>query len=282
MSLSQAQIDRLITVTRDVAQEVVMPRFRSSADVDVKAKKHVFDLVTEADLLCEQRLTQVVPDILPGSTFVGEEGVASDPGLLSHVATADRCVVLDPVDGTWNFASGLPTFGLILSVVEKGIPVFGMLYDILHDSWVAAEAGGGAFLFQPEKEPRKLLLGAQHQNPLSGFYSPFEFPEEAKLPLAELALSFGHVTSLRCACYEYLTLLQGHSDFILSAGVNPWDHLAGLLAVKEAGGRSGLVGRGAYRTDYTQGSLLTVADPERFETLEAKFAAALGQTISAT
>ncbi len=276
MPLNQTQIDALIEAVRNTAKQEVVPRFRAPKGVSQDAKAHVFDLVTEADLQCEQALSQRIADILPGAVVVGEEAVEENAGLLDAVAVAETCVVVDPVDGTWNFASGLPIFGLMLAVLERGETVFGLLYDVMTDTWVAAEKGAGTHLCRAGQDTTALKLGQSHDKPLSGFFAPYEFPQDSHATVLGLMLEFGHVTSLRCSCHEYLTLLQGHTDFTVAAHVKPWDHLAGVLAISEAGGRSGLIGLGEFTPAKSKGRLLNVADPARFDEIEALFVKRLG------
>ncbi|MGO7895836.1 inositol monophosphatase family protein, partial [Rhizobium leguminosarum] len=71
-----------------------------------------------------------------GALFLGEESVAADPDLLGSLEHADLAIVVDPVDGTFNFAAGIPAFGVMASVISGGETVAGIIYDPMGDDWV--------------------------------------------------------------------------------------------------------------------------------------------------
>lgn len=143
-TLSDAQTDALVALVRQTGREIVMPRFRNLDPGDIAAKSDACDLVTIADREAETALSAGARAILPGCAVVGEEAVAEDTALLDQIASAETCVILDPVDGTFNFARGLAVFGIILAVTHRGRTVFGLLYDPVLDDWVMAHRGGGA------------------------------------------------------------------------------------------------------------------------------------------
>ena len=117
-----------------------MPRFRRLVPGAARAKSAPDDLVTEADLAMEAALTEGVRRVLPGTAVVGKEAVAADPGVRA-AAGAELAVIVDPLDGTWNFTHGVAVFGVILAVARWGEPVWGLLYDPLLDDWVVARRG---------------------------------------------------------------------------------------------------------------------------------------------
>ncbi|PYE85355.1 inositol monophosphatase family protein [Pseudoroseicyclus aestuarii] len=143
-ALTQAEADALIALVRETAARAIMPRFRQLAPDEIETKSGPTDLVTVADREAEALLAEGARRILPGCAVVGEEASAADPGLLSGIETSETCVILDPVDGTANFARGLAVFGVILAVTRRGETVFGLLYDPVCDDLVLAHRGGGA------------------------------------------------------------------------------------------------------------------------------------------
>src|SRR5690606_17332907 len=111
---------KLAEVLRRAGKEEILPRFRRLASGDIYSKSEPTDLVTEADLAAERLIKSEMENIAPGALFIGEESVAADPHLLLELADAELAVVIDPVDGTFNFASGIPAFGVMASVVYRG------------------------------------------------------------------------------------------------------------------------------------------------------------------
>ena len=260
MSLTPGLEDQLIESVRGIAATEIMPRFRRLSDSDIRAKSAPDDLVTEADVRAEAGITAAVRDLLPGATVIGEEAVSADPSILSQLADAELSVIVDPVDGTWNFAKGLATFGVILAVVAQGKTVFGLLYDPVLDDWILARKGGGAWFCRPGMRPVRLEIGGDPpQDQAVGFVPLFLFPYETRMKLAGAIPGFRRIWSVRCSCHEYRLLAQGHADFCLSGTLNPWDHAAGALAVEEAGGAVGLLDGRDYRPGLTEGGHLVTA-----------------------
>src|SRR5690606_38572061 len=125
-------------------QEEIMPRFRRLDDGTIKTKSGAFDLVTEADFGAERVITAAIKAHRPDYLVIGEEAVAANPKLL-ETSLEDRIVIyVDPVDGTANFAGGLPLFAVMAAVVENGETVAGVIYDPVGDDVVMAERGCGA------------------------------------------------------------------------------------------------------------------------------------------
>ena len=143
MPLTDDVMTGLIEAVRDAARTEILPRFRNLSADQIDTKSGPDDLVTVADRAAEARLTAAAQKLLPGALVVGEEGVAEDPAILDRFAEAELAVVIDPVDGTWNFANGLANFGVILAVVEGGRTIFGLLYDPVMDDWITATPGAG-------------------------------------------------------------------------------------------------------------------------------------------
>ena len=113
-------IEAVTAILREVAAEEVMPRFRSLAEHEVRAKDGG-ELVTVADIAAERQITRRLRDLLPGSQVVGEEATAEDPGLLDTFAQEDGWIwVIDPIDGTSNFAGGRPVFALMVAPGAPG------------------------------------------------------------------------------------------------------------------------------------------------------------------
>ncbi|SCX01621.1 Inositol-1-monophosphatase SuhB [Agrobacterium sp. DSM 25558] len=107
----ELDIASLANALQEAAGVEIMPRFRNLGEGDVRIKTEAIDLVTEADEAAERLIRDRVAEFMPDALFVGEEAVAADPSLLTKLGEADLAVVVDPIDGTFNFAAGLPLFG---------------------------------------------------------------------------------------------------------------------------------------------------------------------------
>lgn len=251
----------LIALVRKVAKAEIMPRFRSLPEDNVSSKSAPDDLVTIADIRSEAAITEGVHAMLPHAVVIGEEAVANDAAVLDRLADAELAVIVDPVDGTWNFAKGLATFGVILAVIENGRTVFGLLYDPVMDDWVWTREGGGTWYQRLGAEPVRLKIGGDMPlETTTGFVPLFLFPTETRTKLAGAIPGYRRIWSVRCSCHEYRLMTHGQSDFCIGVSpLNPWDHAAGVLAVLEAGGAAGMMDGREYAPTHRDGGHLVTA-----------------------
>lgn len=261
MSLDAAEARALIDAVRHAARTEITPRFRGLAGSEVDAKSSPDDLVTVADRASEAALTDAVGKILPLARVVGEEAVAEDASVLDGVGAPGLTVVIDPIDGTWNYANGLATYGVILSVIEDGQTIFGLLYDPTGDDWVMARRGEGAWLERPGTAPIRLAVSRPDGDlgKSFGFAGMYLFDKPGQALVAETLPRFRRTQSLRCSCHEYRMAVQGRADFMLNGMLNVWDHAAGVLALEEAGGVARLLDGRDYAPALRDGYLLSAA-----------------------
>ena len=111
MSFTRADLDRLSAIMAEAAETEIMPRFRDLGNDGIREKTGALDLVTDADEQAEWRMRDACAKAFPNALFVGEESVARDYALLDKIKDADLAIIVDPVDGTSNFAWGLPLPG---------------------------------------------------------------------------------------------------------------------------------------------------------------------------
>jgi len=262
MTLTSSTYERLIEAVREAAREVILPRFRNLDTAEIATKSGPDDLVTVADKEAEARITEAARACLPGALVIGEEAVSENEPLLATLGTAECAVVIDPVDGTWNFARGLTTFGVILAVTVRGETVFGLLYDPVCDDWIVAERGAGTRFCRPGQADRPIAT----QDGLSaarGCFLPLNmYAATTRGALMKALAGRARMLSLRCSCHEYRLLAQGHVRFSLSGSLKPWDHAAGALAVQEAGGVVAMLDGTPYRPAETGGVLLAAGDAD--------------------
>ncbi|WP_341211918.1 inositol monophosphatase [uncultured Limimaricola sp.] len=270
--------DELTTILRAAARAEILPRFRTLGAADIAIKSNPHDLVTEADTAAEARITEALRARLPGALIVGEEAVSADVTLLDGLGTAELSAIIDPVDGTWNFARGLALFGMILALGARGRVTHGILYDPLLDDRVEAHEDGPCEMVAADGTRRRLATSAIVDPALMTVYLPLALvAPEKRAGLAATFPDFGRVGGLRCACYEYRLIAQGHAEVALAAVLNPWDHAAGALAVKRAGGVARMLDGGDYHLGLARdaGYLLTAANETAWEAAAARLGPAL-------
>jgi fructose-1,6-bisphosphatase/inositol monophosphatase family enzyme len=242
-------------IIREIAQEEILPRFRRLRQEDIREKKPG-DFVTAADLAAERRLTERLTDLAPGSVVLGEEAAAADPTRFQLLAQEAPVWVVDPVDGTANFARGQEGFAVILARVERGVVRAGWIYDPLRDVMVTAEVGGGAWSggtrLRVDGEPAaERMTGAAYGRTAAG-------------PRAAKALGdsgrFAGIRNLGCSALEYSAVAHGHAHFSLHSRSLPWDHAAGMLIVAEAGGVVGFLDGAPYDSRIADRAVLAASN----------------------
>ena len=223
-------LTQVADLIREVAAAELLPRFRNLSEDEVRQKRPG-DLVTVADVASEQRIASGLAKILPGVPVVGEEAVEADAGLLDLIGRpGERCWIVDPLDGTSNFAAGKATFAIIVALVEDGRTVGGWILDVPNGRLAVALAGQGVTL------DGKVVVGAPGGGSPSGFVGyKIRKAVECQLP-AVRRRGLGPVSTLRCAGVEYLEILAGRAAFSIYRRTKPWDHAAGALMLAEAGG----------------------------------------------
>lgn len=264
---------QLIALVRNVAAEEIRPRFRNLSAREVDRKSRFDDLVTEADLCSEGEITRGLQKLLPGACIIGEEAVAADPKVLDQLDDAELAVIIDPIDGTWNYAHGISTYGVLIAVIEAGKTVYGLLYDPVLDDWIDARRGGGTWYNRPGQRALRLAVGEPNpHDQLTGFVAPVNFPPEQQALVSEKALTYARAHTLRCCCHEYRTLAQGGVDFFINPKPHVWDHAAGILAVEEAGGSVRMLDGSEYKPSLRSGIILSAKNQALIEKLMDQFA----------
>jgi len=258
----------LAAILRDAARAEALPRFRRLDTSMVKVKTEAIDLVTEADVATENVIKARIAQWMPQALFVGEESVAEDPALLPKLATADLAVVVDPIDGTANYAAGLPLFATMASVVSKGETVAAIIYDPMGDDWVMAEKGGGAWLRRPGGEAVRLSVAAPL--PLAqmvGTSSVAFMPADSRGQVLSNFTKVRMVANYRVAGHEYRAFASGHTQFVCFNKLMPWDHLAGVLISQEAGAYAARLDGGPYLPSHVDGGLLVAINRDAWAEL---------------
>ncbi|MFA7429448.1 MAG: inositol monophosphatase [Rhodospirillaceae bacterium] len=251
--------DRISTIIATVAQEEILPRFRTLRDDQVRTKTHPQDLVTDADVEAERVLSTRLTDALPGSVVVGEEAVHGDARVLDRLHGDAPVWVVDPVDGTSNFAHGKALFATLVALVIGGKTVQGWLHDPLRGITITTELGSGTWL-----NGERLHVAGQG------------------LRLADLTGSAGYspVKALRgryrkhlhhaSAAHDYMALVEGRMHFAVFRRLMPWDHAAGVLAQTEAGGVAALSSGEAYSPLLKSGALILAPDQPILDEIRAR------------
>ncbi len=217
-----------VKLVRD-AGRILMERFQRPMSIEYKDKEGWRDPVTEADRAAESFLSAELASRFPDHGFVGEEGEGREAG------EGGLTWVVDPLDGTTNFANGLPSFCCSVALLERGTPVVGAIFlpwpDTPGGRVFHARRGGGAW---EGEEPLHVAPGDKPvagRVTVRGGFLPGRFR-----PSKELLKNGGQQRSVGSTAYELALTADGTYQFTLHGNPHTWDVAAGVVLVQEAGG----------------------------------------------
>ncbi|MHA6325528.1 inositol monophosphatase family protein [Roseivivax sp. CAU 1753] len=267
-TLTRAQKRQVLNLVRRAARAEILPRFRSLSPSEVSTKSGPQDLVTDADRAAEAMIARGLQQMFPHALIVGEEAVSDNPKIADGLPDAEMAITIDPVDGTWNYANGIATFGVIVAVARYGVPVFGLHYDPVMDDCIWADAGGSAEFVKGRRAPRPVRVkGGGAIADLAGFVGLSLLPRDKQDAMAATFPKLQRAMQIRCACHEYRVFAQGGVDFVLATQLTPWDHTAATLISSAAGGHVAMLDGSEYRAGMRDGHLLAASDKATWERL---------------
>lgn len=261
MKFTENDIDWLADMLADAARREIMPRFRTLDAGDIRQKTSASDLVTEADVNAERVITAALRERYPACRVIGEEAVSENKQLLDGWAGEGLAFTIDPVDGTFNFATGVPVFGVMLGVVVGGEAVAGIIHDPVGEDAILATKGSGSFLRRRDGAKERIRTAdAVPVSDMIGSVSWQHVPEPLRSTLARNHAKAHYPIAYRCAAQEYRFLAQGRSHFGVYYRTMPWDHVPGALIVQEAGGHVARFDGMPYRPEHIDGGIIAATD----------------------
>lgn len=256
----------ILALMRRVTEQAILPRYRNLAAGEVEDKGGN-DPVTIADREAEVLLREGLAAIDGSLAFVGEEAAHADPSILDRLD--GPCWIVDPVDGTRNFANGNPPFGVIIARAEGGMAQSGWLYDCLTGRYCAAHRGKGATI-----DGERVAARATGSTPPIAAISLIFMDEDRRQATKRNLLPYYELADIPyCAAEQYPRLALGMNDLSIFERTLPWDHAAGVLWLEEAGGKAARPDGTAYRVDdWARKGLLGAASPALWDDLAARYA----------
>lgn len=269
-SESSAALTRAVhALMQNAAERAIMPRWRTLAEHEIKQKASggtLPDVVTIADREAEQILSEGLSRLLPEAAVVGEEACDASPAVFARLSDA-LCWIVDPLDGTNNFAAGRPPFGILIALAEGGETIAGWIYDCLTGRLCHAARDGGAFL-----NGEQVITRETGASPPVAANSLIYMREERRAAVsAAISPHYTLVDIPLCAAEQYPRLVLGENDVAIFERTLPWDHAAGALFVNEAGGKVARPDGSPYRVDeYARPGLLGAASERLWDALAAR------------
>jgi fructose-1,6-bisphosphatase/inositol monophosphatase family enzyme len=243
---------------REVSATAILPHYQALAAHQIEAKA-ADDVVTVADKLAEDMLAEGLTRIAD-IPVVGEEAAHADATVFERLG--GDCWIVDPLDGTNNFAQGKPPFGILIAMASGGEAHTGWLYDPLSDRFCVAHRGKGAFIDGEKVHTRP----TGNDPPIAAISLVFVEPSRREAIRRHIAPHYALVDIPRCAAEQYPRLILGVNDVSIFERTYPWDHAAGALWVNEAGGKVARLDGSPYRVDdWQRKGLLGASSPELWD-----------------
>jgi len=219
-------INDLIQISKE-AGEIIREGFNKNVKIAYKSNEK--DLVTEVDKLSEKHITDFIKAKYPSHGILAEESGNIKEG-------EEYLWVIDPLDGTVNFAHGLPVFSISIGLRKNKQTIAGIVYDIMQNIIYSAEKGKGAYA-----DSKKIHVTENknlgHALLVTGFpYSIASNPDNALGKFTSLTMAARGIRRLGSAAIDLCYVAKGVFDGFWEVFLNPWDMCAGKLIVEEAGG----------------------------------------------
>lgn len=250
-----ARARALESMVRDIARAEILPRYLNSA----RNRKADGSLFTEADMASQQRFSEALPAFLPGAVLGEEMTAAEQAALWRDGARGLWCI--DPIDGTTNFANGIPLFAVSIAYLIEHEPVIGVVYNPITDESFYAARGAGAFLNGAELP---LRAGATE---LRDAVAGVDFKRISHHLGDELAVRPPYYSqrNFGSSALEWCFVAAGRLDVYLHGGQMLWDYAAGRLILEEAGGRMCTLKKDDFDADdLWKRSVIAAVDPQLF------------------
>jgi myo-inositol-1(or 4)-monophosphatase len=219
-------IDDIIQISREAGQ-LIRNGFGKTHSIEFKTNE--LNLVTETDKASEKLITDFIRKKYPTHGILAEEGSEANK-------SAEYLWVIDPLDGTTNFAHGLPIFSVSIGLQKNGETIAGVVYDVMRDVVFSAEKDNGGFENGKRINVNKNAnLG--HGMLVTGF--PYDIRENPDKAFERFIAFLKHARGIRrlgSAAIDFCYVANGVFDGFWEVSLHPWDLCAGKLIVEEAGG----------------------------------------------
>lgn len=210
-----------------IAGEIIRESFGKNFQIEYKTNEK--NLVTEVDKKSEQAIMDFISKKYPTHNILTEESG-------EHKKDSEYLWVIDPIDGTTNFAHSLPIFAVSIGVMKKNEIVAGVVYDVMQNIFYSTEKGSGAFANDKKikvSNNDKIGLGVL----VTGFpYNVADNPDKAFERFESLTKQARAVRRLGSAAIDFCYVARGVFDGFWEVSLQPWDICAGKLIVEESGG----------------------------------------------
>ncbi len=249
-------LKQLEAIVKPAAQEILLPGFGQHS----YTYKADGSLLTTADTAMQERLQDELGKLWPHYAFLGEEMTEDEQRKAMNNPAGYWCI--DPLDGTNNYATGMPFFAVSIALIIDSRQVQGLIYDPLRDEVFTAIKGEGARL------NGEILTGAPNKTEIKSTIAEIDLkrlPKELSVRLVNEE-PFSSQRNIGSSALDWCWLAASRYNVYLHGGQKPWDYAAGNLILHEAGGQSiSHDGEPVFRGKYEDRSVLASLDEDLFK-----------------
>lgn len=222
-------LESVAKIIKRVAKEEISPRYQNVT------REHKSDgsVITEADLAMQRRIAEALKAEWPEYAFLGEEMSAQEHADL-FATTKNGLWVLDPLDGTSNFAAGIPYFSVSLALIQDGEITLGVVYDPMRDECFTAAKGQGAYLNGERMTP------CEFDFPMKKSIAVIDYKRLTDGLRQQLVASppYSSQRSFGSVALDWCWMAAGRGHLYLHGSAKLWDYAAGYLVMLESGGNA--------------------------------------------
>jgi myo-inositol-1(or 4)-monophosphatase len=211
-----------------VSGETILPFFRTALSIENKAAPGSFDPVTAADQAAETAMRTLIRRNFPHHGIIGEEFGAEG-------TDAEYVWVLDPIDGTKSFISGMPAWGTLIALTRFGEPVFGLMNQPFTRERFSGDGGAAHYRGPSDERDLRVRVCAKLSEAVLFTTSPLLMNEADRAAFARVEATV-RLSRYGGDCYAYCMLAAGHVDLVIETGLKPYDVLALIPIIAGAGG----------------------------------------------
>ena len=219
------------SILYSISKEKLLPNFKNLKPDQIKYKNNK-DIVTSIDIEIENTLKKILPQFIKNSNFVGEEIYLHNPQILNFYNQEQYCWTVDPIDGTSNFVRGNEKFAIMIALTFGTKIIQSWIYKPITEEFMYSAYNQGTFL---DNKKIKINNFSSISNSIGSVSSKY-WQKDIENKIKKLKNFFNNVSSYGSIGCDYFDIALGKRDFALLSKLSPWDHLPGILIVREAGG----------------------------------------------
>ena len=244
--------EEIRSVLYEISKKIVLPNFKKLNSNQIKYKNNK-DIVTSVDMEVENYLKKILCHLIKDSYFIGEETYSKHPEILNYYSKEQYCWTVDPIDGTLNFVKGKEEFAIMIALTFSSKILQSWIYKPITDQFMFSMIHQGTFL-----DKKKIIIRNKNKSISSsiGSISSKYWDSNFDIIIKKLKDNFQKINSYGSIGCEYFDIALGIRDFVILSKLSPWDHLPGILIIRESGGKDNHFNKQPYKFNQKSKNLI--------------------------